>query len=356
MTAPRPAGDAGTLVPVSLLTGFLGSGKTTLLRHLLGQKLLSRAAVVVNELGEVALDDALLLAAGAEPLTLAGGCVCCTVRGDLSRALGDLYVKRAKGEVAYFDRVLIETTGLADPAPILHSLITDPLLAARFRLDGVITTVDAVHGDRQLDAQPESVKQAALADRLVMTKTDIASPGTVAALRQRLHALNPAAPIIIANKGEVDPAELLDAGLYDPARKTADVRRWLKSEAYRDPAEHDHAEHDHAAHGHGAHDAGIRTFCLTHDRPIAWEALLDWLEALSALGGPRLLRLKALINVRGRESPVVLHGVEQLFHPPVALERWPDDDRRSKLVLITRDLPPEPVAEMFRAFVAGAEA
>ncbi|MSO71028.1 MAG: GTP-binding protein [Alphaproteobacteria bacterium] len=354
MTTPRPAGDAGALLPVSLLTGFLGSGKTTLLRHLLRQKALARAAVIVNELGEVALDDALLLAAGAEPLTLAGGCVCCTVRGDLSRALGDLYVQRAKGEVAYFDRVLIETTGLADPAPILHSLMSDPLLAARFRLDGVIATVDAVHGNRQLDAQPESVKQAALADRLVLTKSDLASPETVAALRKRLRALNPAAPILVAIDGQVEPADLLDAGLYDPARKTADVRRWLKAEAYDDHADHDHAGHDHSAHS--AHDARIRAFCLTHDRPIAWDALLDWLEALAALGGPRLLRLKGLIHVRDRENPVVLHGVEQLFHPPVELARWPDEDRRSKLVLITRDLPPEPVAEMFRAFVAGAEA
>ena len=362
-----------TRFPVSVLTGFLGSGKTTLLQKLLHHPDMARTAVVINEFGEVGLDHLLVAKASENMVVMDSGCVCCTIRGDLVDTLRDLFLKRVKGVIPEYDRVVVETTGLADPAPILHTLMSDPLLAARFRLDGVIATVDAAHGSSQLDQHPESVKQAAVADRIVLTKTDVATPSATLELCKRLAAINPAAPVIPAAFGAVDPTVLFDAGLYNPETKGPDVARWLREEAYRAREEahgHHHHGHDHDHHhehgdacspdcGHdhhhdaNRHDDRIRAFCMVEEAPVPWDRFVDFMEALISLRGPDLLRIKGMLNVVESELPVVVHGVQHMFHPPVRLEAWPTDDHRSKIVFITRDVGRQVIEDLFKGFVRG---
>jgi G3E family GTPase len=353
--------EAPERLPVSVLTGFLGSGKTTLLRHLLRQPELADTAVIINEFGEIGLDHLLVESSNEDMLLLASGCLCCTIRGDLIRTLRRLFKRRAKGEIPSFSRVVIETTGLADPAPILHTLIQDPMLSDVYRLDGVIATVDAVNGMDQLDRQVESVKQAAVADRLVLTKADI--NGDTAALEQRLRHLNPAAPILRAVDGRIEAQSLFNAGLYNPASKSLDVQRWLHEEAYADRNAHRHHDgheqphehdHDHGPLDRNRHDDHIRAFCLRYDTPLDWAKFADWIEMLISLHGTNLLRIKGILNVAGSDGPVAIHGVQHLFHPPVELPAWPDEDHASRLVFITRDIEEATLAEGLAAFQAGA--
>ncbi len=333
-------------LPISVLTGFLGSGKTTVLRHLLRDPAMADTAVVINEFGDVGLDHMLVEASNEDIVVMDSGCLCCTIRGDLVDTLRDLFRRRVKGEVPEFKRLVIETTGLADPAPILHTLMNDPLLSARYRLDGVIATIDCVHALDQFDRQFEPIKQAAVADRLLITKTDLASEAQIAALRTRLAAINPAAPTLTVIQGKVEAAALFGAGLYDPATKTPDVARWLREEAYGDEAPHEHHHRDL-----NRHDDRIRSFCLTADEPLSWDSFADWMDALISVHGESLLRIKGILNVIDAQGPVVVHGVQHIFHPPAMLESWPNADRRSRIVMITRDLNREPVEQMFHAFI-----
>ena len=338
-------------VPVSVITGFLGSGKTTLLSRLLRHPDMARTAVIINEFGAVGLDHMLVEASDENIVQLNSGCLCCTIRGELVDTLRSLYIRRAKNEVPEFRRLVIETTGLADPAPILHTLMADPFLVMRYRLDGVITTVDAVNGDATLDNHAESVKQAAVADRVLITKSDLADDDDMAALADRLRQLNPAVSVHRIQHGEVDPALLFDAGLYNPETKSLDVRRWLKDEAYDEVHGHDHA-HDH--NDVNRHDDSIRAFCMYFDAPLSWQELATWMELLATYRGDDLLRVKGLLNVVETDKPVVIHGVQHLFHPPVTLEAWPGDDRRSRIVFITRNLPRETVEDMLSALTDAA--
>jgi len=316
-----------TRIPVLVLTGFLGSGKTTLLNHLLRGPALSDAAVIVNEFGEIGIDHLLVEQAFEDAVLLKSGCICCTVRGDLVDTFQTLLERRDKGEIPPFRRVVIETTGLAEPGPVMRTIMADPAVSERFRLDGVVTTVDAVNGAGQLDSHPESVQQAALADRLILTKTDLAAD--VESLIARLKELNPAAPLIHAVQGNVDAAMILDVGLWDPVKREADIARWLPAEAYDDH----HHHHDVNRHG------DIRAFCIVRDAPVPWPEFRRWLDALASLRGPDLLRMKGVVNVEGESQPVALHGVQHVFHPPAKLPRWPEgDSRQTRLVFIVRGI------------------
>jgi G3E family GTPase len=338
-------------LPVSLITGFLGSGKTTLLNRLLRRDAMKDSAVVINEYGEIALDHLLVERVDGEVAVLASGCICCTIRSDLEETLRSLLVRRDRGEVPPFRRILVETTGLADPAPIVQLLLNNPLVSHFLRLDTVVTTVDAVNASHQLDRQYEAVKQVALADRLLITKCDLVS--NIAALESRLRRLNPAATIERVTHGDIDPEGLFGAALVDPEQKRIDVERWLNEKAFAGScdAAHDHAHHDHA---HQGHDASITSFMLAFDEPLDWMTVTQWLAYLRGARGEDLLRVKGILNLRGEATPVAIHGVHHVFHPPVALPAWPDTDRRSRIVFITRGIAREEVLALWQAGRAAA--
>jgi G3E family GTPase len=343
-------------IPLTVLTGFLGAGKTSLLNRLLPDPALAGTAVIINEFGEIGLDHLLVKSIDDNMVLLQSGCLCCTLRGDLVTALENLLRDLDNGRVS-FSRVILETTGLADPAPVLQTAMAHPYLVMRYRLDGLITVIDAVNGGATLDEHIEAVKQVAVADRIVLTKTDLmTSDGAAnAQLLARLQALNPAAPILDAAAGEATPARLLDCGLFDPARKHPDVKRWLAEETYAEAAHHHHG-HDHD-HGHdpNRHDARIRAFTLATDQPIPGATFEMFIDLVRSLHGPKLLRLKGIVKIAERpERPLVIHGVQHIMHPPAYLERWPDADERTRIVLITRDLEPEAITRLFDAFLSRA--
>jgi len=314
--------------PVIVLTGFLGSGKTTLLRHLLAAPQFADTAVLINEFGEIGLDHLLVDALDDDIVLLQSGCICCTIRDDLKTAMRGLYDRRARGEVPNFRRLAIETTGLADPTPVLSTILHDPVLRHHFHLGTIVTTVDGVTGLADLDAHPETAKQAAVADRLVITKRDLAKPATVDALRAALRRLNPAASQLETIDGVADADLLLAQDGIDAATRDETVRRWLE-----------HGDHAHAAPlDRNRHDRGISACCLVLERPIAWAAFGIWLTMLLNRHGSDVLRLKAILTVEGADSPVVVQAVQHAVYPPTHLACWPFADRFSRLVLITRSL------------------
>ena len=349
---PRPRGPVAPL-PLTVLTGFLGAGKTSLLNRLLKDPALADTAVIINEFGEIGLDHLLVEYIEGNVMLLSTGCLCCTVRGDLVTTLEQLLRGLDNGRMS-FRRVLVETTGLADPAPVLHTAMVHPYLVMRFRLDGVVTVVDAVNGAGTLDAHEEAVKQVAVADRIVLTKADLldTTERIVAKdrLLERLRALNPAAPVI--SVADASPANLTDCGLYDPARKIPDVTRWLADEAYA--AAHGDGHHHH--HDVNRHDDRIRAFTVASDKAIPAGALDMFLELVRGMHGPRLLRLKGIVKLaESPDQPVVIHGVQHVFHPPVTLSQWPDDDHRTRLVFIMLDTDARTISDLFDAFLGVAK-
>jgi len=333
-------------LPVTVITGFLGSGKTTLLRRLLRHPGMDRAAVIINEFGDVALDHELVEASSEQMTLLSNGCLCCTLRTDLQETLRELFIKRRAGEVIDFDRVFVETTGLADPIPVLHTLQTDGLLGAQYRLNGIVTLVDAVNGMGQLDTMPEAVKQAAVADRVVITKTDIADDETIARLQERLRAMNPFAHQTVAVGGELDPALLTNIGPRGVAARTEELGRWLAPSAPEFRLAEGRQDKSPKA---GTHDAAIRAFCLWFEKPFTWDGLNAALAALTALRGPDLLRVKGIVHVVDERGPVVLQGAQHVFHPPVILEGDRDTDPRSRIVFIVRNITRESIEALFAA-------
>jgi G3E family GTPase len=312
------------MIPVSVITGFLGSGKTTLLARLMRDPAMGRTAVIINEFGAIALDHDLIETSDESFVRLSNGCLCCNVRSDLTLTLGDLAARRAQGTVPPFERVVIETSGLADPAPILHALMTDRDLNGIYALDGVVTTVDALMGLATLDRHEESRRQAAVADRIVITKTDLDGAQTDA-VRRRLAAVNPDAQVVEAVRGAILPSLLFDCGFYGVGGKHPDVSAWLAHESAARTG----------AHLHHQHSADISSFCIVREEPLRAVTLALLLSALAENCGADLLRMKGIINVfEDPNRPAVIHGVQHVYHAPVWLPRWPSQERRTRMVFI----------------------
>lgn len=319
--------------PVHLLTGFLGSGKTTLLQRLLTDPALSNTAVLINEFGEIGLDHHLLDRIDDTVVLMKSGCLCCTVRGEVAEALLNLHSLRARGQIDWFERVVIETTGLADPYPVLSTIRAHAVLRSHFSVGGTITTVDAVNGNHQLTIRPEAIRQVAAADVMILTKTDLAAPDTVATLRQRLAAINPAAELLAA--AEADAGALLAEGGMRPTPELLQAFSGASAEG------HDRA-HFHAA--------GVKSFSMVVDGEVDWTAFGVWLTMLLNRHGDRIFRVKGILNVAGEDRPVAIHGVQRLVHPPVHMSAWPDANRQSRLIFILEGLDPEAIRESFKVF------
>jgi G3E family GTPase len=320
----RLRSERGARLPVTVVSGFLGSGKTTLVKSFLHTPQGHGTAVLVNEFGEVGIDDALLRSSADQTVLLGNGCLCCNTRSDLQIALRRLVAERERGAVPHFARIVIETSGLADLGPILTTFLTDRALGGEFHVEAAVTVVDAVNGAVTLDNYSEARRQAILADRLVLSKTDLADVATIARLTERLRALNPRAEIVSANHGAVDPDVLTTAAGHTAL-----------------PASHFTADAMHAD--------GIRSFVLRDDQPMAWDVFARSIEMLIALRGADLLRVKGFVNVRGTVGPVVVQVVGHLAHSPVELQAWPDDDHQTRVVFITRGMTEQPVKDLFAA-------
>lgn len=339
--------------PISVITGFLGSGKTTLLNKLLQHPAMQHAAVVINEFGRVGIDHLLVRAATEDIVLMDNGCLCCTIRGDMVATLQELLHKRTRGEIPQFDRIIMETTGLADPAPIIHTLLNDDEIKGFFNLDLVITAVDGVYGLQQLDQHYETVKQSAVADALIITKTDLAHPEQLIALTQRLQKLNPAARIYQSINGEFEVAQLFSHKLYDPTTKHLDVQRWLHADVYRSPTQTVQIQSVKkiAPNVQTRHDDYIRSFCIEHDEPISWKVLNRWFQQLTALRGKDLLRTKGIVYTQETDLPVLVQGVQHIFQPPTTLEKWHIHPPRSQIVFITRNINQSVLEQMLQVLI-----
>lgn len=336
-------GNVKQSIPVSIITGFLGSGKTTLLNRLLQHESFKNSLVIVNEFGEVGIDHLLVSTPAEKMLLLSNGCLCCEVMGDLVKTLAEVAQKRASGEIPMFDRVLVETTGLADPVPIIHTVVTEPELSQLFSLDLVVGVVDAVHAVDQLTVQNEARQQIAVSDVLLLSKMDLVSPEVLDEVHMAVKSINAGAELIPVLHGEVDP-DLLFASRRAQSQsrlQLPEVERWIRSHTRAVPLI-----------GRGmrssAHAGDVRTFTLLHDAPISPAGLTTWFSMLAGFKGPHLLRLKGIVNVEG--DPYVVHAVQTIFHEPQQLDEWPSDDQRTRIVFIVRGLDREAIAKTFAAF------
>lgn len=357
-------------IPVSILTGFLGAGKSTLLNKLLRDPAMQDTAIIINEFGDVSIDHLLVESASEGIIQLADGCLCCTVRGDLIDTLAELMDRIQTKRVKPVNRVVIETTGLADPAPVMQSIIGHPVIAQNFELNGLITVVDAVNGLSTLENHHEAVKQVAVADRLVVTKKALAKADELSKLYAQLAALNPRAKIEDGDAENWVAQDLFENGLYDSSSKTLDVQRWLgEDEAHSHPEphhhhhhhdhvcgpdcmhDHDHEHHDHHAHS-PRHDSAIQAFSIIHDQPISPMAIDMFVDILRSAHASKILRMKAIVHLSDDpERPVVLHGVQNIFPRPERLAKWPEgSERNTRLVIITKDMPEAFVRDLFAAF------
>lgn len=324
------------MIGVTLLTGFLGSGKTTLLQRLLTDPEMARAAVLINEFGEVGLDHHLLDRIDDNVVLMKSGCICCTVRGEVADALMNLDSLRTRGEID-FDRVVIETTGLADPYPVLQTLRAHPVLRSHFENGGVLTTVDAVNAARQVEHRAEAVRQIAAADRIILTKTDLANSGDIAALRATISRINPTAPVVTG----ADETGAIIARL-DPAVPQPDA---LQAE----PDHHHHHHHDVNK------DLGVVTFSLTVEESVDWTDFGIWLTLLLHRYGDRIFRFKGILAIAGEDRPVAVHGVQHLVHAPVHMTHWPEGPRVSRMVFILEGIDPDRIRRSFFAFMGLSE-
>lgn len=330
-------------IPVTIVTGFLGSGKTTLISKLLPHPQMNRVAVVINEVGEIGIDHDLVTMSSENVTLLANGCICCSVRTDIQEALRDLFARRQVGEVFDFDRVIIETTGLADPAPLLQTLTSDTLLEARFRLDGVVTLVDAVNAYHQLNETPEALQQITLADQILLTKTDIAEEASILELEQELHAINPDAGITRVINGQIEPDQLINLGL---GSTKVDLRSLSFLNSILDKRSGDKVEGEERYLGSLIKKhPNIKTAAISFKEPFTWQTFSSALDLLISLRGPDLLRVKGIVNVEGK--PMVIQGVQHIFHNPVTLEKWPSDNHDSRIVFIARNISAKSIGNLF---------
>jgi len=330
-------------IPVTIVTGFLGSGKTTLISKLLPHPQMNRVAVVINEVGEIGIDHDLVTMSSENVTLLANGCICCSVRTDIQETLRDLFARRQVGEVFDFDRVIIETTGLADPAPLLQTLTSDTLLEARFRLDGVVTLVDAVNAYHQLNETPEALQQITLADQILLTKTDIAEEASILELEQELNAINPDAGITRVINGQIEPDQLINLGL---GSTKVDLRSLSFLNSILENRSGDEAEGEERYLGNLIKKhPNIKTASISFKEPFTWQTFSSALDLLISLRGPDLLRVKGIVNVEGK--PMVIQGVQHIFHNPVTLEKWPSDNHDSRIVFIARNISAKSIRNLF---------
>ena len=331
-------------ISITILTGFLGSGKTTILSSLIKHKLMANAAIIINEFGEIGLDHDLIETTDENVIELQNGCICCTIQGDLKSTLFNLLKKMEKGEISPFNHVIIETTGLADPVPIIHTLMTSLDLQRIYSIDGVITVIDSINGESTYNVHEEAVKQTAFADRIVLSKTDIADEARVNSLTKRIRTINPKVTIIKSNMNSVPVAKLLGLNDYNPQNKDWNVREWLEIEKNKS-SKHLHHHHDHDVNRHGD---DIETFAMVTSQPVSMTSLNFFLELLMSQMGENILRIKGILNIKGQECPAVIHGVQHIFHPLEWLEKWPSQNKQSRLVFITKNINKDTIDNLFK--------
>ncbi|WP_323764078.1 GTP-binding protein [Marinovum sp.] len=319
-------------IPIVLLTGHLGSGKTTLLNDYLSAPEVEPTLVIINEFGEVGLDHQLVRQTDENVVLMENGCICCSVRGDLVETLKDLHVDLRKGRLTPFGRVVIETTGLADPVPVVHSMMNDFQVMMAYELTAIVALVDAVNGASVLGKYPEAVRQVGLADRVCLSKTDLATPEAIDTFRTLIAHTNPGVPVTLRTPGRID-RELFETRFHDTSGKT-DIERWLGRAGGQ------------ATSLHGA-GGDIRSTAIIRDMPVNWDAVSHWIDLLVAAHGPNLLRVKGLLNIDGAERPSVIHGIQHLFHPPEELAAWPSQDRRTRIVCIVDGVPTDEIHALF---------